>query len=129
MTATTKHSNNLTARQRARAATEYHQKRLKLRQARLTDAFAALDARTQATIAAGEAIDALKTLGGTNATIASELGLSTREVSQLLHIAARAGDGYNPADNADNAAADADPDGDSDRGSGNAGSGGHPGTD
>lgn len=84
MSTTQKDSRNLSARQRARLATEEHQRKLKQRQTTLARVFSALDARDDATVAAGQALAELKHLGGTNATIAEEIGLDTREVSALL---------------------------------------------
>ncbi|RRQ11990.1 hypothetical protein [Corynebacterium bovis] len=90
MSTTKKDSRNLSARQRARLATEEHQRTLKQRQTTLARVFSALDARDDATLAAGQALAELKQLGGTNATIADEIGLDTREVSALLRHANRA---------------------------------------
>lgn len=87
MSTTKKESRNLSARQRARLATEEHQRKLKQRQTILARVFSALDARDDATVAAGQALAELKHLGGTNATIAEEIGLDTREVSALLRHA------------------------------------------
>ncbi|WP_125197051.1 hypothetical protein [Corynebacterium bovis] len=90
MSTTQKDSRNLSARQRARLATEEHQRTLKQRQTTLARVFSALDARDDATLAAGQALAELKQLGGTNATIAEEIGLDTRDVSALLRHANRA---------------------------------------
>ena len=90
MSTTKKVSRNLSARQRARLATEENQRKLKTRQKSLAKVFSALDARDDATVAAGQALAELKQLGGTNATIADEIGLDTREVSALLRHAAHA---------------------------------------
>ncbi|RRO98202.1 hypothetical protein [Corynebacterium bovis] len=87
MPTTQKDSRNLSARQRARLATEEHQRKLKTRQKTLAKVFSALDARDEATLAAGQALAELKKLGGTNATIADEIGLDTRDVSALLRHA------------------------------------------
>lgn len=87
MSTTQKDSRNLSARQRARLATEENQRKLKARQKALAKVFSALDARDDATVAAGRALAELKQLGGTNATIAEEIGLDTRDVSALLRTA------------------------------------------
>ncbi|MEL4165133.1 hypothetical protein MTQ16_09945 [Corynebacterium bovis] len=87
MSTTQKDSRNLSARQRARLATEENQRKLKARQTILAKVFSALDARDDATVAAGRALAELKQLGGTNATIAEEIGLDTRQVSALLRAA------------------------------------------
>ncbi len=90
MPTTKKDSRNLSARQRARLATEENQRKLKTRQKALARVFSALDARDDATVAAGHALAELKQLGGTNTTIAEEIGLDTRDVSALLRHAAHA---------------------------------------
>ncbi|KPM11594.1 hypothetical protein QR98_0101670 [Sarcoptes scabiei] len=90
MSTTKKDSRSLSARQRARLATEENQRKLKTRQKALAKVFSALDARDDATLAAGQALAELKQLGGTNATIAEEIGLDTRDVSALLRHAAHA---------------------------------------
>lgn len=108
MTPTAKHSNNLTARQRARAATEDNQRKLKARQKTLAKVFSALDTRDDATLAAGRALAELKQLGGTNAAIADEIGLDTREVSALLRHARRADTSDENSDASDSDASDSD---------------------
>lgn len=108
MTPTAKHSNNLTARQRARAATEDNQRKLKARQKTLAKVFSALDTRDDATLAAGRALAELKQLGGTNAAIADEIGLDTREVSALLRHARRADTSDENIDTSDSDASDSD---------------------
>lgn len=108
MTPTAKHSNNLTARQRARAATEDNQRKLKARQKTLAKVFSALDTRDDATLAAGRALAELKQFGGTNAAIADEIGLDTREVSALLRHARRADTSDENIDTSDSDASDSD---------------------
>ena len=110
MPPTAKYSNNLTARQRARAATEDNQRKLKARQKTLEKVFAALDTRDDATLAAGRALAELKQLGGTNAAIADEIGLDTREVSALLRHARRADTSDENSDTSDSDAPAVEPD-------------------
>lgn len=114
----TKHTNSLTARQRARQATQEHHEKLKQRQSVLTDVFSALDARDAADIAAGKAIIKLKDISGTNAEIASELGLTTLAVSRLIKTAEESelvdvgSDSNSPEDSAPDSATVSDDDSD-----------------
>lgn len=92
MPSTTKHTRDLDARQRARLATERDRERVKRREDKLVAAFRELDKRTEAEIKVGEAIIELKELGGTNATIADELGLTPRDVGALISLAEDSGE-------------------------------------
>lgn len=87
MAKTSKASASLSARKRARLATERDRERIELREKKLSAAFTALDERDSAERAVGLAIIELKDLGGTQAAIADELGLATREVSRMIALA------------------------------------------
>ncbi len=87
MPATTKHSSSLTARQRARQATEAQEAKLKERQKKLESAFSAIDEKSAAEIKLGAALIELKKLGGNNSSIADELDLSSRDVSNFIALA------------------------------------------
>lgn len=97
------------ARRRAREANARQRELLEQREAKLAAAFEALDDRDQAEIALGTAINELKELGGTHATIAEELGLSSRELSRLVGLA----DGDGSGDGSDGQDRDDDTDDDS----------------
>jgi hypothetical protein len=86
MAKTTKASASQAARRRAREAMQRDRERMEQRENKLAAAFVALDERESAERSVASAIVELKKLGGTHASIAEELGLSVREIGQLVAL-------------------------------------------
>lgn len=108
MAKTTKASASQAARRRAREAMQRDRERMEQRENKLAAAFVALDERESAQRAVASAIVELKKLGGTHASIADELGMSVREIGQLVALL---DDEDEPSDDDEVSTTDSDNDG------------------
>lgn len=98
---TTTDSTSLTARQRARKATEERREQLKRRESALADVFASLDDLDALHAKVGRALNELLALGENNTTAGELVGLTPREVGNYIRAAkdAAGGDGSTSDDN------------------------------
>lgn len=78
---------SLNARQRARLAVQVDQDKLKRQVDLFTEALTAMDARDQAEIRLGHALNELRGMGLSRADIAERTGLAPREVSTAMRAA------------------------------------------
>ncbi|MCY1659252.1 hypothetical protein OVA21_19045 [Dietzia sp. SL131] len=87
MAATKTDSRSQTARARARQAMADELERARKRESKLVAVFSAIDARTDAEAALGEALIELKNLGVAQSDLAEMTGLSAREVGAAIRAA------------------------------------------
>ena len=78
---------SLNARQRARRALQDDMEKLKKREDLLVEVLTAADARDAAEVRLGEALNALRGLGMSQAEMAERTGLVTREISAAMRAA------------------------------------------
>lgn len=78
---------SLNARQRARLAVQADQEKIKRQVDLFTEALTAVDARDQAEIRLGQALNELRGMGLSRADIADRSGLTSREVSAAMRAA------------------------------------------
>ena len=81
---------SLNARQRARLAVQADQDKIKRQVDLFTEALTAIDARDQAEIRLGHALNELRGMGLSRADIADRSGLTSREVSAAMRAATEA---------------------------------------
>lgn len=81
---------SLNARQRARLAVQVDQEKIKRQVDLFTEALTAVDARDQAELRLGQALNELRGMGLSRADIADRSGLTPREVSAAMRAAADA---------------------------------------
>lgn len=81
---------SLNARQRARLAVQVDQEKLKRQVDLFTEALTAVDARDQAEVRLGHALNELRGMGLSRADIAERAGLTTRDVSAAMRAAKEA---------------------------------------
>lgn len=77
----------LNARQRARLAVQVDQEKIKRQVDLFTEALTAVDARDQAEIRLGQALNELREMGLSRTDIADRSGLTSREVSAAMRAA------------------------------------------
>lgn len=80
----------LNARQRARLAVQVDQEKIKRQVDLFTEALTAVDARDQAEIRLGHALNELRGMGLSRADIADRSGLTSREVTAAMRAATEA---------------------------------------
>lgn len=78
---------SLNARQRARKALQEEMEKLKKREDLLVEVLTAADARDAAEVRLGEALNALRSLGMSQAEMAEGTGLASREISAAMRSA------------------------------------------
>ncbi|QGU05900.1 hypothetical protein [Corynebacterium comes] len=93
---------SLNARQRARLAVQVDQEKLKRQVDLFTEALMAVDARDQAEVRLGRALNELRGMGLNRADIAERTGLAPREVSSAMR-AAKDADILEPSDETETA--------------------------
>ena len=81
---------SLNARQRARLAVQVDQEKIKRQVDLFTEALTAVDARDQAEIRLGQALNELRGMGLSRADIADRSGLTSREVTVAMRAATEA---------------------------------------